>query len=396
MVSLFTHSSRETTVAVFDIGSASVGGAIIRFREGEKPLILWSGRESMVFQQDLNFGRFLSSMLESLGKVAKAMHESGVGTVRNFFCVLSSPWYASQTRVVKMRRDAPEPVTRRSVTELVRREIDRFKAANIEKYARVGEEEMEIMETHTIQIKLNGYPTAHPYGTLARSMEMSLYISMAPRRVLDSVRARIGAVMDIKKMQFGSFSLVAFSTIRDMFAHKNNFLFMDISGEVSDISLVKGNVLLETASFPLGKNFLLRRIASGINTVPEEAITLLTLSREGKTTENVRGRVEGILRDSRAEWIRSLKQALGSLSDDLSLPDDLFFTSDPDVAPWFSDCLMTPELGEYTGTGLPFEVVFLDDATFKNFTTADPKISRDSFLMLESVFADRIIESGHL
>src|SRR3990167_8616973 len=162
MFSFLKNSRESTVIAVFDIGSASVGGALISFHAGEKPKIIWSARESMVFQNDLNFGRFLSSMLETLEKV-----------------------------LIKMKQDKEFAVSKRVVEDLVAREIESFKVLNIGKYKRMGEEDVEIMETHTVQVKLNGYITDNPYGMRAKNLEMSLYISMAPKRVLSSVKSRI-------------------------------------------------------------------------------------------------------------------------------------------------------------------------------------------------------------
>ena len=396
MFSFLKNSRESTVIAVFDIGSASVGGALISFHAGEKPKIIWSARESMVFQNDLNFGRFLSSMLETLEKVLIKMQQSEMPHPRSFLCIFSSPWYASQTRVIKMKQDKEFAVSKRVVEDLVAREIESFKVLNIGKYKRMGEEDVEIMETHTVQVKLNGYITDNPYGMRAKNLEMSLYISMAPKRVLSSVKSRITKTFGSRNIKFCSFSLTAFSTIRDIFSHKNDFLFMDISGEVADISLVKGNVLLETASFPLGKNFLLRRLSSGLNTVHEEVASLFTMYREEKTNDATKEKIQKILEGSRDEWLKSLQQGLRSLSDDLTLPSAVFFTSDADVAPWFLDCLTSSELGEFTGTGAPFDVTLLDTATMEKFSTFSPQVEKDPFIVVEALFADRIVELGHV
>jgi len=141
MFSFLKNSRESTVIAVFDIGSASVGGALISFHAGEKPKIIWSARESMVFQNDLNFGRFLSSMLETLEKVLIKMQQSEMPHPRSFLCVFSSPWYASQTRVIKMKQDKEFAVSKRVVEDLVAREIESFKVLNIGKYKRMGEED---------------------------------------------------------------------------------------------------------------------------------------------------------------------------------------------------------------------------------------------------------------
>ena len=90
------------------------------------------------------------------------------------------------------------------------------------------------------------------------------------------------------------------------------------------------------------------------------------------------------------------QQGLRSLSDDLTLPSAVFFTSDADVAPWFLDCLTSSELGEFTGTGAPFDVTLLDTATMEKFSTFSPQVEKDPFIVVEALFADRIVELGHV
>jgi len=65
--------------------------------------------------------------------------------------------------------------------------------------------------------------------------------------------------------------LSSFTVVRDMHIQKENFLLLDIGGEVTNISMVKKNILRESISFPLGCNFLPRGVASNLKCSLNEA-----------------------------------------------------------------------------------------------------------------------------
>ena len=184
---------------------------------------------------------------------------------------------------------------------------------------------------------------------------------------------------------------MAFTVVRDIFSHIPDFLFLDISGEVTDISLVRQGVLLETVSFPRGKKFLLRKLAETLGTVPEEAESLFRMWREGKTDDATREKISHIFDDARRLWVHDLSTALNSFSSGLYLPHQLFFTADDDVEKVFSDFIGGEEFAQTALTIEPFSVRFVDGPSLAAFCTFEGSITRDPFLILAAIFADRFL-----
>jgi hypothetical protein len=67
-------NKKEKVVAIFDIGSGSVGGAITRVPTDGKgiPTIIKSARSEVVSREELDFKVFLDDMLNALSSTAKA------------------------------------------------------------------------------------------------------------------------------------------------------------------------------------------------------------------------------------------------------------------------------------------------------------------------------------
>ena len=85
----FKPKKKEELTLVFDIGSSSVGGALFYVQKSGIPKIIFSIREPIVFEEEINFDRLLSSTMKTLGIVANKISTVGLGAPKKIFCVQS-------------------------------------------------------------------------------------------------------------------------------------------------------------------------------------------------------------------------------------------------------------------------------------------------------------------
>lgn len=384
--SLF-HTKKEKKIAILDIGSSSVGGAVVSLGGDTAPKVLFSVREDMVFQRDLNLERFTSSMLQSLERVLNKLEKSEEEKPHTFFCILSSPWYESETKIIKIKKDKPFIITHKILDELTEKEVSAFRLAMDAN--NIAKDLTGIIDIKNIQIKLNGYETSNPYNKSAENMEAALFIGLGSKKILKAIKNKVSKIFYVKDIVFSTFSLSSFSTVRDIFSDKSSFLFLDITGEVTDVSLVEDNVLVKSISFPLGKNFIVRRIASGMNTIPEEAKSLLNMMRTGKSNKETNIYLENILREVRKKWLASFTQGITTLSKGHSVPSTVFFTADSDIAEWFVESIEKEEFAQVVLTSGMFDVRFLDAKVLEKFCSFKKGTMKDPFIALEAIFANK-------
>ncbi len=390
---LFTmsiFSTKKPAIAIiFDIGNSSVGGAAVLLHPKNKPKLLYTVRKDMAFQEKFDFERFVSSVLETLEKVASDISSVKLPpySEKVFSCFLSSPWYVSQTRIVKKNFESPVKISSRMIEEIQRKEISDFKALEIKE---MGEDAI-ILETKTIQTKLNGYETNDPAGKEATDLQMAMYISISPQKIINSLTEKIKNVFHSHTIHFNSFPFSSFVAIRDMF-HEKNFLFMDISGEATDISLVRDNILRETAAFPLGKNFLLRKISGDTGSTFQESASQFRMARNEELEENSGDKVKKALETAGQEWVKGFQNNLSSLLGQKELlSHDVFITSDDDVSKWFVENLQSVETDQFFAAGKNFTVRHLNSIFLSSFCDSETAVERDPFLMIESIFVNRFV-----
>ena len=258
----FSKDIKDGLAVILDIGSGSVGGALVSFSEDKKPKILFSVRKPIIFQNDFKFERFLLSMLKATDQVLNELSKAKLGKPKQVFCILAAPWYVSQAKTVVFEDKKAFSVTPKKVDDIISHEVDKLKENFDTHYKDLTESKAEIIEVENINMKLNGYETCLPYDKKAKKFEAYLYVSMSAGQVLQALRQKVRKELGLDNVFFNSFSLAAFDTIRDMYSQKQNFIFIDVGGEMTDVSVVRNGILVETESFTRGKKFFIRTLAS--------------------------------------------------------------------------------------------------------------------------------------
>lgn len=387
-----SHKNGERRhVIVVDVGSGSVGGALVATSPGARPEILYTVRKGIVFQEKLTFARFFEATKKTLKEVCDELARStGDKSVAHVYVTLASPWYASQTRVVRYARPEPFRVTEQGVAKLIEHEIALFRESKLFTRSKQNDTQPEIMEAKNIQTKLNGYEVRSASGKRAREVEIALYISMIPGDLFAFIRESVTTRWKGAKPHASSFAFAAFDTVRDMFGDESGFLFMDISGEATDMSLTKDNVLLESISFASGTNTLLRAFIDAEGGAPAAAASELALYFDGKCTKERAEAVSKALSSAKHEWTIFFEDALQQFAKEFPIPRTIFYTTDGAYATFYEDAIREAQFVRFGAEETTFTVRLLGDKFLNNFVTfADPG-AHDPFLAIEAIAANKL------
>ena len=392
-----TKNNKEKLALVFYIGSSSVGGALFLMQSSGVPKILISLREKLPLRKTLNIDSFASYTLKALDTVAAKIYKAGLGKPEEVFCILSSPWHVSQTRVIKLEKNMPFPFTSKLALELIEKEISFFEQEYIKKYQQEAAS-MRSIEFKNIKTMLNGYESSSPIDQKIKELEMTIFISISPEQFLKKVEEVIGRSFYIKSIRFSSFNLASFAVVRDMYAHKEDFLLIGIDGEMTDITMVKKNILRESVSFPLGSNSFTRGIAVLSRLSVNEAESIVSLLKDGHAAGGAEKKFGPALSKLRQEWLHKFQESLANLSNDISVPSTIYLIVDKDMANLFSETIKSEQFNQYTLTESKFEVVFLDAEVFHGMAAFKEKevVARDPFIVIGAIYISRSLVNSPL
>ena len=380
----FSPFSGRDNYLIFDIGNAPVGGAL--GRQGKKsPLKILAGNRSEIpFAENVRFDRLLKHMLETTSTVANSLRGKSSIKKALVYVVLAAPWYACETKMLKLRRNKPFIYTEELQDSIIKKEADLY-AGELSKRNKNTDKNLVVIEKEVIHVNLNGYETSSPFGKLVSQVDMALYLSVSHDKIIKSIAEKLYPYARSGKIQFCSFPLAYYSTVRDLYPKKNDYLLLDISGEVTDISLIRRGILVETASFPFGKNSILRRIGSDLRLTMQETQSNLSLFKKKSLSVSAMERMEKSISRVKREWLENFSKLLVNISSGLYVPTDIFLTSDPDMTELFTTWVTREEFSQYVFTHDKFKVITLGQAPFTELEISEG-VNRDDFLNIDSLF----------
>ena len=385
-------SKKEKLVAIFDIGSGSVGGALVQIPKDKNslPTIIKTTRTDIVEREELDFNLFLKDMILALGFTSRGIYESKLGAPDEIVCVLASPWYISETRLIKISKEHSFTFTKKIVDDLLKNEISALDTIYKSKYGET-ESAPEVIEHPIVGVNLNGYHVDDPMGKKTRSIEMNMVISLSPKMCLDQIRETISKSFHHTPVSFSSFMVASYISVRDRYMNHDSYLLLDIGGEVTDIGIVSKGILKDSLSFPYGRKTLFRDICKKLDIELRDAYELFNLYSKGTISEKEEKRLIPILENLKLLWGKSFRECINTLPRTLTLPNVMFLTIDPDVKEWFIKLINEEEYIQSMIPNKKFTLVTIDGPEFLNMCNVKNGTC-DPFLMIEAISITRKME----
>lgn len=378
---------KEKVIAILEIASASVGGMLIRQNKNGKLQVISLTRVPVNFLFDINFDAFWRCTLASLKSVIKILLENYPSGPDACLCVFLSPWFLSQTKIINIEREKNFEVTADFFENLMKSEEENFRTQRATKLGG----DSGFIEHEIIKTELNGYYTRSPVGKIAKTIRLYIYMSLGT----ESVKKKIGEEVlenfgDIP-LSLRTFPFVAFQILNSVIESQEGSVLVDIGGEITDISLIRKNFLEETISFPRGRNFLLRKIASEFKTFSQEANSILQTYLKGHSLKGDSEKISKIIEEAKRDWGNFFEAAIKNISEKGPLPQNLFLMGDEIIGGQFVKCAEEERFSQYTSLSKPFNTKRIIDEEFMHYFDFKLTDQLDIFLMLEALFANKFL-----
>ena len=356
------------TVLVVDVGSGSIGAALVSVSKNVAPKLTFSARLPITLPNESEPSRSLmvvTATLESIMKTVAAEHV----VVHKTQIIFSSPWYVSQTKIIKTDYNSPTLITHHIIDQLTKKAESQF----LEESKSDG----EVVEKRIIRTRLNGYETPNPYNKKAKNVEIAFFSSLVARDVLESVRRVIGKYFHVRNSKASVFSLVAFSAISRILPNERDFLIVDVRGEVTDVSLVTEGALIKSSSFPQGKNTLIQAVMKGSGQSVAAALSLLSTALHDGSELATQADIFKFTGAFKQAWLQAYTKILQEMP---NMPT-VFLMADSDIEVFFENIL-----NEIKNNSNLRQLKHLNLKDYLEKTS----VQTDPFLALESIFATMV------
>lgn len=279
-------------IAVVHVGSASVSGALL---DGKK--IIFATETECRFQDKLDPAIFSQTITDSFRSVVQSLANAKLGSPARVAVFLSSPFVAGRLSILKHRDDTKLfRVTEKLVSDLIATEVDKFKQ----------DTQHVVIDSKIMRFALNGYEVTAPHDQKVNELEISHYLSLAPRELVAKLTELVSNAFHHhkNKIDFHSFGFATFLLLRHLRPADQSFLVLDIGGELSELALVWQGVIWETLSYPLGSHSLLRERVAKHTVAPTVARAILEQSGSSSLEK---------LSSAERAWLDGLEQGVSSI-----------------------------------------------------------------------------------
>jgi len=383
----FSKIKKNKVGIVIDFAGSSVGSVLFEEKEGEKPRLVFSFRKPVNFLFETDFNASLRCASESLRFVLKELKKFHLGKVDFIVCVFSSPWFASKTKTITVTAEKPFEVKKEFFNGLIEEE-----EKNLNKDEKINSQFIE----HTVmKADLNGYSVKNPIGKTARSVKASVYISAGIKKVMDVTEKEVEKLFNGAPLIFATFPFVAFKVLNGIINEKEDFLMIDIGGEITEIGLVRGGALERVVSFSVGYNSLLRTISSRTNTFFGESASILKSHLRGHLAIGELDKTALAINDSVKDWNIGLRNALTEISAESLLPQETLLMGDDLICKPFYSSINSEDFSKFTVIRKHFVAKKVEQAWFKQYldTAESFHYENNATLAMEAVYASVFLKN---
>jgi hypothetical protein len=382
----------EDRILVVDVGSGSVGAALVALNTDAvlgrtTPRMLFSVRTEIKSETTYDFTKYLNAMVVALEESIQKVHDARFAPPHRVVGVLAAPWYAAQTRTIHYQKSTQFTFTHKLWYELLMREAKLFEESADATFG-MFEGGLRLIERNNMEVKLNGYPAPSPFNKKTREVEMEVYMSMVPEYLVHTLEEVISKYF-ARPITWSTYLFTSYAVVRDLFVGETNYLLVDVGGEVTDVGLVKNGVLVESLSFPRGRNTLIRRIVEHLAVGWDEAESLLALYHDNMLAERHKKALTTVVGRVMDEWSHTLEHALATLTHDFALPETIFITVDEDVRALYEYATHKEGYTQFTLTNRRFNVIVVDASALHEYCALEQGATRDQFLMIDAMYATR-------
>ena len=389
-------SEKEELSLLIDIGNGSIGGALVLFGK-TIPKIIYNTRLPFAVVNDLDSSRLSQGMETLLDQTLATIMKKGFAVafgknkpkkLSMVFVSFSSPWFESLTKDIHISEKKPFIISEKFLNSILSREEKIFHDELSKSNEDAKNDNFVMIEKSIVHTKINGYIIDEIMGKKTPVFDLTLRLAVLPKNIIDKVNSAVLKHTHItgQKVRMNTFPLVSFTVLRDLFPNVSNFIIIDITSEITELTQVKEAIITGTISFPSGKNFIIRQIAKVFNVPTEVAESILHLYNINKTDSSTLRTMQEVLINVEKEWSIYFEDALAGLSPQMNLPSKVFLTADSNVAQIFIDFIKLSKADSTLNFRKIVDVVHVNGNLLSHLLQNNPANNPDEFIGLLTLF----------
>jgi cell division protein FtsA len=221
-----------------------------------------------------------------------------------------------------------------------------------------SEIEVKLINAAISDARIDGYKVTNPIGFQGRDVSISVFNAYAPMIHLGALQKIAEELnLDLINIAAEPYAVAKSMGIED--SSEFSAVFIDIGGGTTDVAVVRNGGLEGTKMFGLGGRAFTKRLAYKLGVNFEEAEVLKIKYAEGKLGKDVNAKIEHMLEEDCAVWLRGIELTLVEFSESDILPYRFFLCGGGSGLPGIRKALLNLNSITNLPFAKPVEVGFL-------------------------------------
>lgn len=339
----FKDTPQKTCGVIIDVGSGSVGAAIIISNAvKQKPDIIWSHREHVLIKDiastDVSMKEITTSIINiflQLGSDgSKKLHAVAPDlAITSIQVTISAPWTYTVTKRVNFNDEHPFEVDTELIEEL-------SKAAENQAFSAVLESEvfqksqLEIIDNKTIGITVNGYSVPETASIKTREISLAHITAIAHKKIITVLEESRTKMFPKSNLVTHSFMYAYYDVLKNLNPDTAEACIIDVTSEATEIGIIREGILTHVTHIAYGTFSIAREIALLCKIPKDEAYTYIkggTSFVETKLSASKKAELDIIIEG----YEDRVTELLKTTGDTLSIPKTVFLHTDAATEPFF-------------------------------------------------------------
>ena len=380
MFGLGKHGPDGKYAIILDIGSASVAAAIVASDTvtKENPVI-FSHREWAVIKDATveNPTRFIEEALlrlflvigstgtAELSKYDPHAHISYIQTS------ISAPWAHTITQQAEYENNDGFTITDKLVKNLVA-DAKKQSMENLKTVEFLEKEGLEVITNQTLHMTANGYTITDPRNLEAQKLFISHSSGVASSKIVAAIKEHTENVFPNAQLLLNTFMLTYYSAVRDVYSATSEMTLVDITGEATEVGIVRNNELTKVSHSLIGSQTLVRML-SGKLKLPAATTKTILQDDSPVLTEKQQIVAESVFE----EYVEEITNLFKSMGDILIIPATIYIHTDRYTEEFFRKYI---KKASSRATGGEHTIVPITKSIFPKTNTQDTAILLSSFV----------------
>ena len=389
-MNLFSFKKKPYLSFVFDIRNISISIAVTKFENNKKPEIVYCQNFTIADQDIAVSKKYTTSMIKTLDRAIltarKNLVKIGNNTpIKKYFFFIGSPWSVSQSKMIKVIKEKAFNIDNNFLEKIVLSEEDRIEK-EIENNSKGID--WEIIEEKVIQSKLNDYKIEKIYGKKTKDVEIDIFVSFSPKEILNKISSSVDS--KLTKYQTNSCLLSSFAFLRDLYNDKNDFIYVDIDKNITDVCIVRDDIVFGIVSFPLGEKNIIQTISQKLKLSEEIVLSSINIKCHGKCEEKEHDKMEDILNVGMSKWFEKFNEIILKICSEKDLPRNIFIMPNTDLTKIFAERIKTnKDLELFKKFGIEVKTTLLEEKILDDLITNGKFFKNDPYVKMDVIFLNK-------